>query len=100
MAGWAERTEDPVLFVGDYWAEARHDVEVEDEGGRRLGRARLPEGVAGVARLHELIGGHLAEDAGPEEVAIGIETDRGPWVQALLAAGHVGYAANPRQVAR
>jgi transposase len=89
-----------VLFVGDDWAEDHHDVEVQDETGRRLVRARLPEGVVGVARLHELIGGHLAEDVGPDQVAIGIETDRGPWVQALTAAGYVVYAINPRQVAR
>jgi Transposase/Transposase IS116/IS110/IS902 family len=89
-----------VLFVGDDWAEDHHDVELQDVAGHRLGRARLPEGVAGVARLHELIGGQLAEDAGPEEVVIGIETDRGPWVQALLAAGYVVCAVNPRQVAR
>ena len=48
-----------VLFVGDDWAEDHHDVEVQDATGRRLGRARLPEGVAGIARLHELIGAHL-----------------------------------------
>jgi transposase len=89
-----------VLFVGDDWAEDHHDVELQDETGRRLGRARLPEGVAGVARLHELIGGYLTEDAEPDQVAIGIETDRGPWVQALIAAGYTIYAINPRQVAR
>jgi transposase len=89
-----------VLFVGDDWAEDHHDVEVQDEAGRRLARARLPEGVAGVARLHELLGAHLPEEAGPDEVAIGIETDKGPWVQALVAAGYAVYAVNPRQVAR
>ena len=31
---------------------------------------------------------------------IGIETDRGPWVQALLAAGYVVYPINPLQAAR
>ena len=31
---------------------------------------------------------------------IGIETDRGPWVQALIAAGYVVFAINPMQVAR
>ena len=31
---------------------------------------------------------------------IGIETDRGPWVQALLAAGYQVYAINPMSVAR
>jgi transposase len=89
-----------VLLVGDDWAEEHHDVEVQDEAGRRLARARLPEGVGGVARLHELVGEHLAGDADPGQVAIGIETDRGGWVQALIAAGYVVYAINPRQVAR
>ena len=31
---------------------------------------------------------------------IGIETDRGPWVSALLAAGYRVYAINPRSAAR
>lgn len=89
-----------MLFVGDDWAEDHHDVELQDQTGRRLARARLPEGVAGMARLHALIGEHLEEDADPDQVAIGIETDRGPWVQALVAAGYAVYAINPRQVAR
>ena len=76
-----------MLLVGDDWAEEHHDVELQNEAGRRLARARLPEGVAGVARLHELICEHLGEDASPGQVAIGIETDRGGWVQALIAAG-------------
>jgi hypothetical protein len=42
-----------VLYVGDDWAEDHHDVEIQDETGRRMGKARLPEGLAGVARLHE-----------------------------------------------
>ena len=33
-----------VLFVGDDWAEAHHDIEIEDEAGRMLARRRLPEG--------------------------------------------------------
>jgi transposase len=89
-----------LLFVGDDWAEAHHDVELQDEAGRRLGKATLQEGIAGIARLHELIAEHLAQVAEPEQVVIGIETDRGPWVQALLAAGYRVYAINPLQVAR
>jgi transposase len=90
----------PVIYVGDDWAEDHHDVEVQDETGRRLGKARLPEGVAGVARLHALIGQHLGRDGTPEQVAVGIETDRGPWVAALTAAGYRVYPINPLQVAR
>ncbi|HXZ71444.1 MAG TPA: IS110 family transposase [Streptosporangiaceae bacterium] len=88
------------LFVGDDWAEDHHDVEVMDEAGRVLAKRRLPEGVTGMARLHELIGEHLSEDAGDAEVLIGIETDRGPWVAALVAAGYLVYPVNPLQASR
>jgi transposase len=89
-----------VLFVGDDWAEDHHDIEILDETGRRLVRRRLPEGAAGIAGLHALIADHLDPDAEADQVVVGIETDRGPWVQALLAAGYVVYAINPLQVAR
>jgi transposase len=88
------------LFVGDDWAEDHHDVEVMDAAGTVLARGRLPEGVAGMARLHELIGQQLGEDDQDAEVVIGIETDRGPWVAALVAAGYVVYAVNPLQASR
>jgi len=88
------------LFVGDDWAEDHHDVEVMDAAGRVLGKARLPEGAAGMARLHELTGQHLGDDPDAAEVVIGIETDRGPWVAALVAAGYTVYAVNPLQASR
>lgn len=89
-----------LLLVGDDWAEDHHDVEVQDETGRRLGKARLPEGIAGIARLHAMIGQYVGDDDEPVEVVVGIETERGPWVQALLAAGYQVYAINPLRVAR
>jgi hypothetical protein len=96
-----------MLFVGDDWAEDHHDIEVQDEGGRRLARARLPEGIAGLTRLHELIAEHLSDDdVDPEtglvaqNVVVGIETDRGTWVAALAAAGYRVFAINPMSAAR
>jgi transposase len=96
-----------VICVGDDWAEDHHDVELVDEDGRRLARARLPEGLGGIARLHELIAAQMPAswaELEPVEVAgrvrIGIETDRGGWVQALVAAGYQVYAINPMSVAR
>src|SRR5450755_331106 len=88
------------LFVGDDWAEDHHDVELMDERGRVLARGRLPEGVAGMARLHELIGEQLGEGADDAEVVIGTETDRGPWVAALIAAGYTVFPVNPLQASR
>ena len=56
--------------------------------------------MAGIARLHELIGQQLGGDGEDAEVVIGIETDRGPWVAALVAAGYTVYAVNPLQASR
>ena len=89
-----------MLFIGDDWAEAHHDVEIENDSGRVLARQRLPEGLAGITGLHELVAEHLDPDGEPDQVLVGIETERGPWVQALLAAGYVVYPINPMQVAR
>ena len=89
-----------MLFIGNDWAEAHHDIELVDEDGQRLARRRLSEGVEGLAALHALIADHLAEDDEADQVVVGIETDRGPWVQALIAAGYTVYAVNPLQVAR
>jgi transposase len=88
------------LFVGDDWAEDHHDVELMDAAGRVLAKRRLPEGVAGMARLHEMIGQQLGDEADDAEVVVGIETDRGPWVAALVAAGYVVYGVNPLQASR
>jgi transposase len=88
------------LFVGDDWAEDHHDVELMDQAGRVLAKRRLPEGVAGMAGLHELIGQQLGDDADDAEVLIGIETDHGPWVAALAAAGYTVFAVNPLQASR
>ncbi len=89
-----------MLFLGDDWAEAHHDIELQDGDGRVLVRRRLPEGVVGIAALHALVGDQLGENDDPDQVLVGIETDRGPWVQALIAAGYQVWAINPVQAAR
>src|SRR5262252_9064288 len=87
------------LCVGDDWAEDHHDIEVMGEAGTVLARKRLPEGVAGIGQLHELIGRFLPA-GGDAEVQVGIETDRGPWVTALIAAGYTVFPVNPLQASR
>lgn len=89
-----------LLFVGDDWAETHHDVELMDAAGKRLAKARLPEGVSGMTRLHALVGEALGDAADEARVVVGIETDRGPWVGALIAAGYEVYAVNPLSAAR
>jgi len=85
------------VFVGHDWAEAHHDVHVEDGDGRRLAAARLPEGIEGVRRFHELVAAHAEE---PGEVTIATETDRGLFVGSLVAAGYVVLAVNPLSTSR
>lgn len=86
-----------MIFLGDDWAEAHHDIYICNEAGERLAARRLPEGMAGVTALHELVS---AQGASPSEVVVGIETDRGLWVQSMIEAGYQVYAINPRAASR
>ena len=85
------------IFVGIDWAEAHHDICVLDTTGTVLGKRRIAEGLEGVGQLHALLADHAAE---PNQVVIGIETDRGLLVGALLAAGYRVYAINPLAASR
>ena len=85
------------VYVGDDWSEDHHDVHLMNEQGESLAARRLPEGLEGMTALHELLAEHAQE---PAEVVIGIETERGPWVAALLGAGYRVYAINPRAASR
>ncbi len=85
------------VFVGHDWAEAHHDVFVQDAAGKRLGSARLVEGVAGIAGFHELVS-DLVDD--PSEVLVASETDRGLFVSALVGAGYEVIAVNPIATSR
>ena len=89
-----------MLFIGDDWAEDHHDVEVQDADGRVLRRARLPEGITGIAGFGQLVGRFVTGDAEPSDVLVCIETDRGPWVNALIAAGYTVFGVDPKQAAR
>ncbi|BBY95736.1 IS110 family transposase [Mycobacterium gallinarum] len=86
-----------MIFVGDDWAEDHHDVYLMDEAGQRLAARRLSEGLSGIRDLHELVARHAEE---PDQVVIGIETDRGLWVSALAASGYRVWAINPMAAAR
>ncbi|MDT5408449.1 MAG: hypothetical protein QOG14_669, partial [Mycobacterium sp.] len=64
-------------------------------------------GIEGVSRLHALISAAMPDqwaELEPGEAAarvkIGIETERGPWVAALVAAGYEVFAINPMSTAR
>ena len=81
-----------MVFLGIDWAEAHHDVCLLDEQGKLLGKRRVVDGLEGVRQLHELVAEQVPE---PEQVVVGIETDRGLLVQSLVATGYQVYAINP-----
>jgi transposase len=68
-----------------------------DVDGKKLAARRLPEGLEGIRVFHELAAGYIDD---PAEVIVGIETDRGLWVTALVAAGYQVYAINPLAASR
>jgi hypothetical protein len=85
------------VFVGHDWAEDHHDVFIEDDTGRKLGGGRLLDGVDGVARFHALVAGYAND---PADVVVASETDRGLFVNALVAAGYTVLAVNPMSTSR
>jgi transposase len=60
----------------------------------------VPDGITGIGRIHELVDRARPDGDTPVEVFVGIETDRGLLVRALLAAGYVVIAVNPLSVDR
>jgi len=85
------------IFVGIDWAEEHHDVCVLDREGAVLAGRRIPDGLAGVAQLHAVLADHIER---PAEVIVGIETDRGLLVGALVGAGYQVFAINPLAASR
>lgn len=86
-----------MFHLGIDWAEDHHDVCLLDDDGRRLASLRIDDGIQGVARLHATVAEHVDE---PDQVVVGMETDRGLLVASLLAAGYQVYAINPLSVSR
>jgi hypothetical protein len=83
--------------VGIDWAEAHDDVCLLDAAGTVLASRRTAEGLERLATLHALLGDYAAT---PDEMVVGIETERGLLITALLAAGYQVYAINPLAAAR
>ena len=86
-----------MLFLGIDWGEHHHDLCLLDQDGAVLAARRIGDGLAGVGELHALVAAHAQDST---QVAVGIETDRGLLVGALLAAGYQVYAVNPQVVGR
>ena len=85
-------------FVGLDWAKELHRIVVMDAEGQGVAERDVPHSGAG---LSELCGWLIETTAAqPAEIAVAIETPRGPVVEALLENGFVVFAINPKQLDR
>ncbi len=84
-------------YVGLDWADTHHDVEVQDEAGKRIGARRFAHSHEG---LHELQAFLLGIAASPEELACIVETNHGLLIAFLLEAGIPVYPVNPKTTHR
>jgi transposase len=84
------------VFAGVDWSRGHHDVCVVDEQGEVLAEERFAHSGEELRKLCEW----LAKRAEPREVAVGIETSRGPVVETLMERGFVVHSINPKQMDR
>src|SRR4030088_2305349 len=85
-------------FVGFDWAMEQHRACLLDAEGKRVAERDVRHGGAGLLELCCW----LLERTGarPEQIAVAIETPRGPVVETLLERGFKVFALNPKQLDR
>src|SRR6266540_5867996 len=85
-------------FVGFDWATEQHRVCLLDAEGKRIAERDVTHGGAGLLELCNW----LLETTGaePAQIAVAIETPRGPVVEVLLERGFAVFAINPKQLDR
>ena len=86
-----------MLYVGIDWAQEQHAVCLLDEQGQVLASRQIPDTSAGLTLLQTLCASHADQ---PTDVVVGIETDHGLLVRALVTAGYQVYAINPKAASR
>jgi transposase len=86
-----------MVFVGVDWAETQHAACLLGADGTVIRRLQIAHSKMGLKRLREVIDAAEAESAA---VLVAIERPDGLLVEALLAAGYVVYALNPKAVDR
>ena len=85
-------------FVGLDWARNQHRACVLDAEGSSVGERDVTHDGAGLSELCAWLLKVTA--AKPAQIAVAIETPRGPVVEALLERGFAVYSINPKQLDR
>lgn len=85
-------------FVGFDWASTQHRACLLDADGRRVAERDITHDGTG---LQEFCAWLMKKTgARPEEIAVAIETPRGPVVEMLLERGFLVFSINPKQLDR
>jgi len=85
-------------FVGIDWATKQHRICLFDAEGKRVAERDVTHDGAGLSELCSWL--IETTKAQPAQIAVAIETPRGPVVEALLERGFQVYAINPKQLDR
>src|SRR5262245_43617034 len=91
-------TDEVHWFVGIDWASEQHRVCLVDGEGRCVAERDVAHGGAELLEMCTWLLGRTAVQ--PAEIAVAIETPRGPVVEALLDRGFQVFAINPKQLDR
>ncbi len=83
-------------FVGIDWGNKKHAVCMVDGEGKVVAQAMFDHDAGGLSELFAWITDH----AGDCDVKVGMETPRGPLVEALLDREVAVFAVNPKQLDR
>ncbi|MFL1897703.1 IS110 family transposase [Streptomyces tauricus] len=86
------------IFCGIDWASDHHDIALVDADGTLVARARIPDDVAGLQQLLDLLAEH--GDTPETRIPAAIETSRGLLVACLRATDRPVYAINPMAASR
>jgi transposase len=86
---------EPTLFVGVDWASKEHQVCVI--GADTPQQKAFAHDADGLGAMVTWV---LAQGSSPDEIAVAIETPRGPVVEALMDRGVNVFAINPKQLDR
>jgi transposase len=85
-------------FVGIDWAREQHRICLVDADGNRVTEREVTHDGAALSDLCSWLIERTA--AQPGEIAVAIESPRGPVVETLLERGFVVFAINPKQLDR
>ena len=89
---------EPRWFVGIDWARKSHRAWLLDSNGNPVRERDVPHEGAALGEFCDWL--LQATGAAPGEIAVAIETPRGPVVELLLERGFAVFAINPKQLDR